>query len=379
MRVSIDARYIRERPSGIGAYVQALVDRVPLLAPADTFHFWANPKAKRPLSTAPNTSETTVGAGANSLPTLLYPSRLVDLGDVDVLHAPFNILGRGVRCNTVVTIHDLMWLLTPTLCEGLNLATPALALFYRDGILRALREATRLIAISNATADSIVSVIPSAKSRLRVIPHGVEARFSPPKDPELARRRAATLLGSDAPFFFVVGQNAPYKNHEGILEGYAASGLAPRVRLVFLQRLYAGAKLPKRARALGVTEGVSFLSGLSDDDVLTLLQSALALIQFSRNEGFGMPALEAMACGTPVVASTIPPLVEILGDAGLFSHFDGRTLGQSLKRIASEPRLRDELSSQGLERAYGFSWDRAAQSHLDVYREASEPGPGDHP
>ena len=100
MRASIDARYLRERPSGIGAYVRALVDRIPALAPDDSFQLWVHPRATRPLTRAPNVSEHVVRSGANSLPTLLWPSRLVDLEGVDVLHEPFNLLGRGVRAAT---------------------------------------------------------------------------------------------------------------------------------------------------------------------------------------------------------------------------------------------------------------------------------------
>lgn len=377
-RFSIDCRYIRERPSGIGAYVRALVDRLPALAPDDTFQLWASPKAARPLSPASNVTEVQVDAGANSVPTLLWPSRLVDLSGIDVLHAPFNILGRGVRCATVVTLHDLIWLLTPAASEGLTLATPPQVLFYRDGILRTLREATRIIAISQATADAVSLVAPEAKPRVRVVHHGVEARFRPSVAPETTRARAAEVLGTEAPFFLVVGQNAPYKNHAGILEGFAASGLAPRVKLVFLQRLNARARLPLRARALGVADSVIFRSGLDEADVIGLMQSARALVQFSRFEGFGMPALESIACGTPVVASDIPPLTEVLGSAGLFVPLDPRALGAALVRLATDPVLAAELSSQGLERAYSFSWDRCAAQHLEVYREAAASPRKDH-
>ena len=98
MRYSIDARYVRDRPSGIGAYVQALIDRLPALAPGDRMHLWTAPTAPCPLSSHPNVEETQVRAPANSLRTLGFAGRLVDLSGVDVLHAPFNLLGRGVPC-----------------------------------------------------------------------------------------------------------------------------------------------------------------------------------------------------------------------------------------------------------------------------------------
>jgi glycosyltransferase involved in cell wall biosynthesis len=375
VRASIDCRYIRERPSGIGAYVRALADRVPALARDDRFDLWVDPRAKRPLTGFPNVTETLVRPAANSLPTLLWPSRLADLRAADVLHEPFNLLGRGVPCASVVTLHDLIWLLTPTASEGLSLATPFQALFYRDGIQRTLRLATRIVAISHATASAIHLVAPEASPRVRVVHHGVEARFAPPASDDAARATAARLLGTEDPYLLVVGQNAPFKNHEGILEGFAAADLGPNVRLVLLQRLYAGGRLLERARALGIADRVVFRSGLTEDEVVTLLQAALALVQFSRFEGFGMPALEAIACGTPVVASDIAPLVEVLGGAAVHARLDPRALGAALRRVVAEPLLRAELGARGLERARAFSWDRSAAEHLEVYRDAAREGP----
>src|SRR5262245_1180035 len=107
MRFSIDCRYVRERPSGIGRYVRALIDRVPALAPNDRFYLWTDPSAPHPLTAFSNVDETVVSAPANGMRTLLWPARLVDLRGVDVLHLPFNLLGRGIDAPTVVTIHDL--------------------------------------------------------------------------------------------------------------------------------------------------------------------------------------------------------------------------------------------------------------------------------
>jgi len=375
MRVSIDARYIRERPSGIGAYVRALVDRIPGLAPEDSIHLWVDPRVSRPLSPLPNVDESVVRAPANGLRTLLWPARLAPLSDVDVLHEPFNLLGRGVPCASVVTVHDLIWLLTPSAAEGLGLATAAQALFYRDGILRALREAARIVAISHATADSIRLVAPEARARVRVIPHGVEARFHPAVSASTARRDAANVLGSDGerPYFLVVGQNAPFKNHGAILQAFAAADLGRDVRLVLLQRLYGG-KAGRRAEALGLGDRVLWRGPVGADEVVHLMRGALGLIQFSRYEGFGMPALEAMASGTPVIASDIPALSEVLGGAGLEVPLDVAALAKALRRVATEPGLRAELAARGVERARAFSWDESARLHLETYREAAAAG-----
>jgi glycosyltransferase involved in cell wall biosynthesis len=379
MRISFDCRYLRERPSGIGAYVQALLERLPTLSPSSTFQLWTHPAARGKLATRPGMTEVAVKAGANTPATLLWPSRLVDLRGIDVLFAPFNLLGRGIDVPTVVTIHDLMWLLTPGQCEGRSLATPAQALFYRDGILRALHRATRLVAISRATADAIRLVVPEALPRTRVIHHGVEPCFQPPPDRSLLQRTLHDQHGLED-YFLVVGQNSPSKNHGAILEAFAAAGLPRRVKLVLVQRLYArrghplarGVALDERARELGIADQVRFVGGLRREQVIELIQGALALVQYSRFEGFGMPALEAMACGTPVIASDIAPLVEVLGGAGLHASLDPAALAAELRRVEGSAGLREELRGRSLERSRAFSWDRCAREHLEVLQEAAD-------
>lgn len=379
MHVSIDCRYIRERPSGIGAYVKALVDRIPALAPDDRFQLWLDPRAPRPVSSLDNVTEAIVKAPANSLRTLAMPSRLADLSDVDVLHATFNLLGRGLPCASVVTIHDLMWLVAPRWSEGLNPLTPFQSLFYRDGIVRALRQGTRFVAISKATADSMCLFAPDLRTRTRVIHHGIEPRFRPPEDREAAEAAVRSFVGIDGRYLLVVGQNAPSKNHGAVLEAFAAANLPPDVHLVLLQRLYQKGRfglsrrgqLHPRAVALGLENRVHWLPRVTDDQVIQLLHGTLGLIQFSRFEGFGMPALEAAACGTPVIASDIAPLVEVLGGAGLHVPLEVPALAKALHRVATEPNLRTELSERGIERAKDFSWDRSAAAHLELYREAA--------
>src|SRR5450432_3774326 len=108
LRIAIDARYLREKPSGIGSYVKALVDRLPALAPNDRFTFWAHPCAARPLSHATNAAEVTVRRGPNSPGSVLWPRRGVSFAAIDVFHNPHNLLPRGIPCASVVTIHDVM-------------------------------------------------------------------------------------------------------------------------------------------------------------------------------------------------------------------------------------------------------------------------------
>ena len=369
MRIAIDCRYIRERPSGIGAYVRALVERIPERAGEDELVLWTHPAAPRPLSRAANVRQVTVRAQVNNLPWLVLPRLLAPMADVELLHAPSNILGRGIPCRTVVTIHDLMWVQSPQLCERNRFKRLFKAPFYRNGIARALREATRIVAISQATADAITALSPAAAQRVRVIHHGIESCFTPPEDAAAAMARCEAL-GAKPPFLLVVGQNAPYKNQQAIVEAFAAAVRPRDLSLVFVHRFAKGSALARAVTDGGIQDRVTWLQKVSAADVIALMQSAQALVQFSRMEGFGMPALEAMACGTPVIASDIPVLAEVLGAAGVKVALEVSALSAAITRLSREQAWREELSARGLERARQFSWERCAAEHLEVYREA---------
>ena len=368
MRIAIDCRYVRERPSGIGRYVQALVDRVPWRAPETEMVLWAHPLARRPLSEAPNVSEVVVHAKVNNLPWLWFPRQLAPLDGIDLLHAPSNVLPRSIGCRSVVTIHDLMWLETPELCEHSRFKRLFKTPFYQSGLMASLEQAARIVAISEATADSIARVFPRATPRVRVIPHGVAKMFKPADDPDAAVARCREM-GIDRPFLLTVGQDAPYKNQRAIVEAFARAEAADVV-LVMVHRLSKYSSLSERAREHGVSKRVVWLDRVGPDDLVSLMQATLALVQFSHCEGFGMPALEAMACGAPVIASDIPALSEVLGPAGVRVPLSISALSDAMGRLSKDASWRADLRALGLERAKSFSWDRCADAHVEVYREA---------
>lgn len=363
LRIAIDARYVREKPSGIGRYVRALVERLPALAPEDRFTFWTHPLAPRPLSRAGKVCEVVVRSGPNSPSSALWPQREVSLGETDVFHNPHNLLPRGIRCRSVVTIHDLMALEDPRLhLRGVERLSKSW--YYPQAIRRALRDATWLIAPSRATADRICALEPGAGSRLTITPEAADAVFQPPNDRAAAEKRAAELTGSNAPYLLVVGANTPSKRHDLALAAFARAVPSPW-RLVMLQRRKARAGLPRAAR-------VVWLEAVAQEDVVVLMQAAGALVQPSLYEGFGLPVLEAMACGCPVVASDIAPFREVTaGAALLMPPGDAEKLAAALREITGSVELRSSLGEQGLARARDFSWDRCAEQTLAVYRHAA--------
>jgi glycosyltransferase involved in cell wall biosynthesis len=372
IRVALDARYVREKPSGIGVYVQALVDRLPEDAPNDQFVFWAHPRAARPLSRAANTSEVTISAGPNSPWPVLWPRRYASFAGIDVFHSPHNVMPRGLPCASVVTVHDVMALEHPRLhLRGFERAVKRA--YYQQAIWRALRHATCLIAPSQATADRICVLAPEAAPRLTVIPEAADSCFRPAEDLRAAQNRAARLLGNGAPYLLVVGANTPTKRHALAIAAFAA-GVPMPWRLVLLQRRLTGKGLEPLAW-VEIAHRLTWLDAVTSEDVVTLMQGAGALIQPSVYEGFGLPVLEAMACGCPVVASDIAPFREITaGSALLVRPDDLGKLAAAMREVVQSPDLRRSLSQQGLARAQDFSWDRCAHETLEVYHAAARAG-----
>ncbi|PYK38521.1 MAG: hypothetical protein DME49_07395 [Verrucomicrobia bacterium] len=370
LRVAIDARYVREKPSGIGAYVHALVDRLPDLAHSDHFLFWAHPLAPRPLSRAANTSAVTIRAGPTAPWTVIWPQCYASFTNVDVFHSPHNTMPRGLPCASVVTVHDVMAIERPDLhLQGLERVVKSV--YFRQAIWRALRQATRLVAQSKATADRICMLLPEAAARLTVIWSASDACFRPPEDLAVAKERAACLSGAESPYLLVIGSNTPSKRHDLAIAAFANAVPRPW-RLVLVQSRKARDGLVGLANRLHVADRIVWLDTIAREDLVTLIQAAGGLIQPSIYEGFGLPVLEAMACGCPVVASDIAPLREITAStAVLFPAGDFDALARALRDFVRSSGLRQSLGEQGLSRAQDFSWDHCARETLKVYRDAA--------
>ena len=374
MKVIVDARYVRPKPSGIGSYVRAIATRLPALAPTDHFSYWAHPEFVESFGRHANLGVKPVSGDPQGPVTMFAPSRLSPISDANIFHSPHNILGRGIRMNTVVTVHDLMWLEAPELLESNRALSLLGGPYFGAGAMHALEHATRIIAVSHATADAIARVYPAASVRTRVIQNAADPFFAPAENVAVAEKRAAEILGTNAPYFLVIGTSQPYKDHAAALRAFAAAKL-PKHKLVLIQRRNAGGPLVSLADALGISGQVIWRSALASVDILTLYHAATALIHPSRMEGFGLPVLEAMSAGCAVVATDIAPLREVAGDAGVMAPlFDTEGLARGITQLANAPNFRAEKREAGLLRAQAFSWDKAARETLEVYREAASVG-----
>jgi glycosyltransferase involved in cell wall biosynthesis len=310
----------------------------------------------------------------------------------DVLFVPAHVLPLGAplrRTRTVVTIHDMGYLHFP------EAHTPMHRRYLRLSTLWSARAADRVIAISAATHDDLVRYTGVRPDKIAVIHHGVSERFRPVVDRDVMQA-TQRRYGITAPYFCYIGTLQPRKNLVRLIEAFAQFDerrktkdersmiathigepssfvLRPSSETSALRLVIAGKKgwlteaIERRADEVGVADRVSFIGYLPDDDVPALLSGALGFVFPSLYEGFGMPVLEAMACGAPVLASDSSSLPEVAGDAALLvDPTDVGAIAAGLARLANDASLRADLRARGLARAAQFTWERCAVQTLEV-------------
>jgi len=276
-----------------------------------------------------------------------------------------------------MTVHDAVALTMPSQYGAVE------RLYFRLFSVVAARRANAVVVPSRAARDEIARVYRIPHARLRVIPEAASPRFRP-----IAPQESAPVLaryGIRRPYVLFVGANVPRKNVPRLLEAYDAMR---RRAGVDAQLLLVGPPEPATPALLALTRRLQLhphlrrLDRVPDDDLPALYSAAACLAYPSLAEGFGLPILEAMACGTPVLTSNCSAMPEVAGDAALL--VDPRrteAITEGLVRLLTEDHLREELIARGLARARAFTWERTARATEEVYWAAAgfappEPRPG---
>ena len=292
----------------------------------------------------------------------VLPLRLRGLG-IDVLHSPHHTTPLlPCACRRVVTIHDLTFLLLP------ERYPPTRRLYFQAMTRLSARVADAIIVPSEAVRGDVMRLLRPPAERVFVIPEAAGAAFHPQDAVaiEAVRRR----YGLERPFLLSVGSLEPGKNRERLLQALArlrARGLKHSLVVAGQQAWRHEGEAPL-ARRLGLADSVRFLGHVPQADLPALYGAADLFVFPSLYEGFGLPALEAMACGTPVVASNVSAVPEVVGDAALqVSPLDVEALAGAMERLLRDDRLRADLRERGLERARQFSWEKAARQTVEVY------------
>jgi glycosyltransferase involved in cell wall biosynthesis len=343
LRVAVDARVIAEDTRGIGRYARAVLRR--LTARDDVeLTLLANPPFPRRYRAA-----YAAALGSDTFVVSARASR-----DHDLIWHPANGTFFTSSLPSVATIHDAVPFRYPD-------PDAKLRLHAQRPFLRSAQAAARVIAVSSFGRSEVHELLNVPIENITVIPHGVDASFTPGTPEPLP----AVLKGR--PFLLFVGDPIaePRKNFPLLYEAYRRAWPGDDGPALVI----AGRQAPK-------LPGVIHLGTLADDVVAgsahalrACYRAALALTLSSYHETFGMPMLEAMACGTPVVASHASALPEIAGEAALYAPpDDSAAWGAALLRVVGDAPLRERLRAEGLRRAQLFSWDESARQHLALFQ-----------
>jgi len=257
-----------------------------------------------------------------------------------------------------MTIHDVIELL-PNRWRNRSLKARVLGWYERFVMALAAKRATLVITDSLNSKRDIVSALGIDPDVVRVIYISAHPRYTRVEGAKVAVERKYGLDG----YILAIGSAHPRKNASGAIEAYLRIKDAIPHQLVLV--------CTHRRRPSSKRRGISFLEGVSDEDLCLLYNAAELFVFPSFYEGFGLPPLEAMACGTPVIASNRASLPEVIGDAGiLVDPDDVEGMASAMLRVLNDERLQKELSEKGMERAKLFSWEKAAEETVAVYEEA---------
>lgn len=365
MRIGIDARLVHYTQAGIGQYTLNLIRGLAELDAENEYVILQSRKDRLPLIQKPNFRRHPLWTPSHHrLEQLVLPLEIQGL-NLDLLHSPDFIPPFRRNCLSVITVHDLSFLVYP------GFMTRESANYYGQ-IDVAVRNTQHIIAASQSTADDIIRLLGAPESKITVIYQAIDPIFRPISDPEpLAAVRAR--YGVPEEFVLFVGTVEPRKNLPTLFEAFrlVLDRYRSRAKLVVVGPLgWLVDESLEAVERLSLEDDVLFLKKVPVADLLHLYNAARVLVMPSFYEGFGRPALEAMACGTPVIVSNVSSLPEVVGDAGiLVSPHDPEDIAVAIWRVLSDAQLREEMRAKGLSRATCFSWERAAQQTLDVYRE----------
>jgi len=368
--VAVDLRALVPEATGIGIYTRSLLTALA-----------RRPRPLRYLGMAHARPRGTAEVEAAGIEVEVQPAplgvwwqqwalpRRLRRGDVDLLFSPLQTLPLSCPVPAVVTVHDLTVLLRP---EDHRFKVRWSQLPF---LARSLARARRVIAVSHATADDLLFQFPDCRGKLRVIHHGVDPASRPAAAEPVARLREE--LGAPRGYLLFVGPLEPRKNLAPLLTAWESRAAdAPD----FPPLLLAGGegwhsrRLRRRIAALR-PRGLRHLGRVDAGRLVELFQAATAFAYPSLYEGFGLPVLEAMACGVPCVTSDLSSLPEVAGRAALtVDPRNAAALAAALRRLVADRALAAELAGRGVERAAGFTWQRAAAETEETLRDALDDG-----
>lgn len=358
--IAIDGRFSAARYPGIHRYTTNLVQALPTVSPGDTFMLLK----LAGQDTTPSDQLTVTTAIRDPRAQWVVPRRLAAAG-AEIFHAPYFITAYRPPCPLVVSVHDTIGAASPPL-----LPSPLARLWFRLGVGLACRSARLILTLSEASRRDLRRRFSLDDERIVVTPLAAAPGFrraEPTRIDELRSR-----LGLRRPYVLFVGAHKPHKNLPRLIKAWAELRRQSKtldhelVLAGYRDRRYPDAE--KLAARLELSD-IRFPGAIPEVDLAALYSGAELFVLPSLCEGFGLPLIEAMACGTPVAGAQSSSLPEVAGNAAAwFDPTDVGSIATVLARLLSDTAERRARGQQALERAALFSWQRTAEATLNAYR-----------
>ncbi len=370
MRIGIDCRMYSSAFTGIGRYVHELTDRLIKLDRGNEYVlFFNDPEFEKFSTPNPHVKKVLVNAPHYSLAEQWKFLRFLNREKLDLMHFTHFNAPILYRKPFVVTIHDL----TLSFFPGKKMTSPVHRVAYQLTLGNAVKSAREIIAVSQNTSKDLQNLFKVPAEKISVVYEGVNENFQHAKFSSEKTAQVKIKYGLNKPYLLYTGVWRSHKNLSNLLESfkilkdeYGFDGY-----LVITGRhdpLYAP-EIMEKAASYKIESDVIFTGLVEDVDLIPLYKGALLYVFPSLYEGFGLPPLEAMACGVPVAASNSSCIPEICGEGNaiFFNPLNVRNMAEKIFEVISRTTLREELIKRGLERVKAFSWDKMAKETLEIY------------
>jgi len=377
MRIAIDYRSALSQRVGVGRYTHNLVRSLSRLDQENEyilFSFLLKGYRSRILAaSAPGSNFTLLSAPIPTRMTRFLANRLSIpieklIGHCDIAHFPEPYPFRSRVGKVIVTVHDVSFELMP------EMFTRDTVSIFRKQMEVVLRRADEIVAVSERTKKDLMDLYGIDCGKIHVVLHGVEESFRPMKEGE-GLGEVRDRYGLPEKFVLQVGTLEPRKNHKRLLEAYrlmCEKHTAEHSLVICGKRGWLDEDIYKAAGGPGLEGKVAFTGYVSDEELPFIYNLASAVVYPSLYEGFGLPVIEGMACGRPVLTSSRGAMAEVAGEAALFvDPEDVDEMADGLRRLLYDEPLRERLIKAGLERAARFTWEETARQTLAVYRHSA--------
>lgn len=344
--------------SGIGTYLRNLISQLPGISKNEYVLFGNSQKLARYGLPVVEANFSVYGLKEQ----MLFP-KVLSKAKLDLLHCPHYAVPIGYSRKMAVTIHDLIHWLFPRYVRS------RFGFIYARFMLKhAANKATRIIAVSENTKSDIVKILSIPRDKIRVVYNGVEEKFRPSLEVGDRMKRAY------GKYVLYTGLIKPHKNIIGLINAFYRlkkdAGIEHRLILIGEEKQPYGKQVRKMIENLCLQKEVLLLGNICSEELIGFYNGADVFVLPSFYEGFGLPPLEAMACGCPVVTSNNSSLPETVGDAGIMVDAHNiDSLAGAIHSLLSNESLRQRMIKKGLERVRLFSWEKTARETLKVYEE----------